>query len=153
MYRIILLLVVFVFLASVGLWAKDQYMLDLKSDSKIVEVVDDGGNVVEEVVAEYAYGYFKNGNEVVLYDDLNVSDIERLLDQGRVVVVVFDGSVLNSSMYNFSNKRFLALYNYDNDYFYTDKYGMPVQGGYVIDRSDFRKGYEKGGEFVVDISL
>ena len=154
MARILKLLLVGVFLSSVGLWFWDQYKIDFdksarqKSSMENIDFLEE-----DEEVLPYAYGFFRGRSEVVFYDDLNLSDIERLLDKKRIVVVLFDGSVLNRAVYNFSDVRFLALNAYDGDYFYTSKFGMPVRGGYVISRGDFRNGYAKAGGFVVDISF
>lgn len=157
MYRVLILLLIGVFFSSVGLWFIDQYEFNsnktIQGGRDVVDIVDNQDGSSEEVIFPYAYGFFKDKTEVIFYDDLNVSDIERLLDSGRIIVALFDGSVLNASLYNFSDVRFVALNNYDGDYFYTTKFGMPVQGGYVISRVDFRKGYNKAGGFVVDISL
>lgn len=158
MARIMFLLLMGIFIASVFFWAEDQFLDGELVQEAIKEDIRNDGiesskDVVSEVEAEYVYGVFKSGSEVMVYDDLNVSDLENLLEQGYDLMVVLDGSELDQSRYNFDDTRLVQVTDYDGDFMYALKFGMKVEGGFVFSKRDFRRAYESIGENVLVFDL
>jgi hypothetical protein len=163
MGRILILLFIGVFVASVVLWAEDN-LLEEKYLGEVVErdpefeesVVLEGVDEVDmsmQVDGEYEYGVFKGESELRVYSDLESSDIEELIDQGYVLFVMLDGSDLDQTRYNFDDFRYVQVNDYDGEYFYTSKYGMKVGGGYMFTKKDFIFSFRVSGGAVVAFNL
>lgn len=154
MGRLVFLMLFFIFLASVGFWAQDQYLLN---ESK----VEMGGELVEEAeiveineeVQDYFYGFFAGDSEVRTYENIEVDEIENLLDQNYELLVFLDGSVLDQSRYNFGVTKLVKVSDYDGEFFYSSKYGMEVGGSYIISKRDFEKSFDEGGGMAIGFLL
>lgn len=160
----LILLVFGVFVASVVLWAEDNFL----KEKYLVDVVEGGleennledsnGEPVRDetpmqVDGEYEYGVFKGESEVRVYSDVGMAEIEELMLQGYGLFVLLDGSELDQNRYNFDDVRYVQINDFDGDYFYTSKYGMEVGGGFMFTKKDFRVSFQVSNGSVVGFAL